>query len=328
MQSQARKILLTGGTGKLGRRLLPALLQQGIPVRLLTPDAPPEHPLLEWQQMDFITDLSFDKAVDGCDVVLHLAAELWDTTRMEHVNGLATQALVAAAEKSGVKVFCYVSSVCVYGSPKGSLVTEQSPLISPVRGEHEDFYAPFYLQEYGRTKLLGELAVHSLASSTKYVIIRPTNIFSHHDILPILEWSLFTRIWRGYRVTHHVFIDDVVAAIIYLTEQALVQQNDGGRVNTFIVSEDDNPKNNFKAIFDIIFRKNKSIRYFCPRMSGPALDALKDVVKFRSFDARYPVGATRYSACKLLNYGFRYKVGISTAHTRAIDGIRTAPRKR
>lgn len=318
MRDQVRRMLVTGGTGKLGSRLVPALLERGIPVRLLTPDRPPSHPLLEWRQMDFMTDQSFASAMDDCDVVLHLAAELWDPNRMERVNGMATGALAAAAESAGIKVFCHISSVCVYGSPKCSIVTEETPVISPKHGETKDFFAPPYLQEYGRTKLLGEIAIRSVAQSVKYVILRPTNIFNLDDIRPILGWSFATRTWRGYRVTHHVYIDDVVAAILYLTERALNDNSAGGDVSTFIVSEDDNPRNEFRTIFDMIGQANGNTQYIWPRIFGRRLDSAKDVIKFKSVSARFPVGALRYSAGKLLTEGYSYSVGIAAAHLQAI----------
>lgn len=85
---------------------------------------------VEWRQLDFQRSLDFDAAVRGCAAVIHLAAEIYVVDRMQRVNVQATQALAQASERAGVKLFCYTSSIAVYGSGRQRLITENSPVLT------------------------------------------------------------------------------------------------------------------------------------------------------------------------------------------------------
>jgi nucleoside-diphosphate-sugar epimerase len=98
-------------------------------------------------------------AIDGMDVVLHLAAHLHvprptalDLARFEAVNVRATADLARAAATASVSRFIYFSSIAVYGStPPGSIADETT--------------APRPETPYAETKLRGESEVLSIAGS-------------------------------------------------------------------------------------------------------------------------------------------------------------------
>jgi nucleoside-diphosphate-sugar epimerase len=76
----AQKVLLTGGFGRIGRRVLRLLLERGYEVRALVhhsrPDRP-AHPRLELAAGDILDQEAMKRLVPGCAVVVHLAAS-WD----------------------------------------------------------------------------------------------------------------------------------------------------------------------------------------------------------------------------------------------------------
>lgn len=71
-------ILVTGGTGTLGRFLVPRLLDAGCDVRVLSRSSPgrgKEHEQgVEFVRGDLITGAGIDAAVDGAPVILHCAS--------------------------------------------------------------------------------------------------------------------------------------------------------------------------------------------------------------------------------------------------------------
>ena len=74
-------ILVTGGTGTLGRRVVPRLRHAGYPVRVLSRRAPavdalgPPDEGIEYATGDLATDEGIDAAVQGTGVILHLAGK-------------------------------------------------------------------------------------------------------------------------------------------------------------------------------------------------------------------------------------------------------------
>ncbi|MGH2906334.1 MAG: NAD(P)H-binding protein [Solirubrobacterales bacterium] len=109
-------ILLTGGTGTLGRPLLQRLLGAGMDVRCMVREPRRLGPARVQVQIavgNLADRHGFTKALRGVDTVVHLAATTRDQQRggIEELNGIATARMVAAARRAGVERFVYVSSI-------------------------------------------------------------------------------------------------------------------------------------------------------------------------------------------------------------------------
>jgi len=124
-----QKLLVTGGAGYVGSRLVPVLLQQGYQVRVLDwfifKKDVFDHLLptdeLELIRGDIRHHKTVNRSLEGIDVVIHLAAisndpscEL-DPELTREVNLDAVEYLVGAAKRHGVKRFINASSASVYG---------------------------------------------------------------------------------------------------------------------------------------------------------------------------------------------------------------------
>ena len=133
-------ILVTGGAGYVGCVLVPQLLANGYRVTVYDimffgHDGLPEHPNLTLVEGDIRDTAALGKALEGIDVVLHLACisndpsfEL-DETLSTSINYDAFEALVLAARRAGVRRFVYCSSSSVYGVSDKPDVTEDHPLV-------------------------------------------------------------------------------------------------------------------------------------------------------------------------------------------------------
>ncbi|TPM37370.1 NAD(P)H-binding protein [Mesorhizobium sp. B2-3-4] len=113
-------ILLTGGTGHLGRDLVPALTGAGHAVRLFARNAGQDSSM-EWVLGDLATGDGVDEALRGVDTVIHAATlspiarrgmrlvDFFSSPSSVDIDG--TRHLLAAAVRRGVSHFIFVSIV-------------------------------------------------------------------------------------------------------------------------------------------------------------------------------------------------------------------------
>lgn len=163
-------VLMSGGTGFVGRRLQHALQAAGRPVRVLA-----RRPLAlegaEVKQVDFADSDALRDAARGCVAVCHLAARAHvlgaapaDAQALfDEANVALSTRLAEAAFDAGVQRFVFVSSIGAVGtrSEPGAPLSEASPChpTSP----------------YGRSKLEAERQLRKLAArrGRELVIVRP-----------------------------------------------------------------------------------------------------------------------------------------------------------
>jgi nucleoside-diphosphate-sugar epimerase len=137
------RVFLTGGTGRIGRRVERKLLERGYAVRSLVHRRRVEghaHPALELVQGDILDQLELKKLVPGCSFVVHLAAA-WDmfppAVYEKENNQLfdsvirGTYNLLEACLQQELKCFLYASTDAVYATGPRKFagpVTEETEL--------------------------------------------------------------------------------------------------------------------------------------------------------------------------------------------------------
>jgi len=141
MTRQFERVLVTGGAGYCGSRLVPQLLRSGY--KLTVYDImyfgdyflPKDNPNLTIVQGDIRDIKKLSNAMAGHDAVVSLACisndasfEL-DENLSTSVNFEAFEPMVLAAKNAGVKRFLYASSSSVYGVSDQPNVTEDHPLL-------------------------------------------------------------------------------------------------------------------------------------------------------------------------------------------------------
>ena len=105
-------ILVAGGTGTLGKRLLPRLIERGEPVRALVRRADASLPNGVERAVGDITDLeALKRAVAGAGTVICAVSGFGGIRGADPrtVDGLGTRALIAAAAAAGAERFVLVS---------------------------------------------------------------------------------------------------------------------------------------------------------------------------------------------------------------------------
>jgi nucleoside-diphosphate-sugar epimerase len=319
------RVLVTGGTGRIGRHLLEELVRRGYSVSALT-----SRPLsqttkinseVEWRSHDWRQSLDFSMHVEGCSAVLHLGAEIWDIPKMYRSNVEATQWLARAAETAGIRFFGYTSSIAVYGSPVRTIVTEDSQTLTVERDVRSEYLANDSLRAYGRSKLLGEIKLREEAAQVEYVILRPTIVVDIPEIIALGEWSVFRRIVSGRRHAHFVYAKDVVASLIWFMERALKRERSAPGVTVYNLSDDDIENGSYASFFRLAFLKTGD-RKFHSRLHAPLfLYRILNMTKNRLITCRYSLGQMNFSPAKLYATGYRHPYGMAKTYDLVIETI-------
>jgi dihydroflavonol-4-reductase len=109
-----KRILITGATGRVGRALSPSLAGFQVPIRILQYRAATAGVFARREVVrgDLARPETLRGAADGCDVVVHAAARagfaIQDRDEQRRINVAGTEALLAEAQSSGVRLFVLI----------------------------------------------------------------------------------------------------------------------------------------------------------------------------------------------------------------------------
>jgi nucleoside-diphosphate-sugar epimerase len=154
-----RRCCVTGGAGFIGGHLVDALVSLGAEVAVMddlsNSDAAHVAELIDldpgrvrFVHASILERAALDEAVEGCELVFHLAAlgsvprSVEDPTRTWLVNATGTMRVLEAAHRAGVRRLVYSASSSAYGD-------------NPVLPKHESM-APEPMSPYAAAKLAGE----------------------------------------------------------------------------------------------------------------------------------------------------------------------------
>jgi dihydroflavonol-4-reductase len=167
-------VLVTGGTGFVGRAIVERLLAGGKGVRALARSDDSADALAklgaEPVRGDVLDPESLTAAMRGCALVYHAAGAnafcLRDPSPLFEVNVRGSENVVRAAAQAEVERIVYTSSAATLGERKETVGSEQSPH----RGS--------FLSDYERSKFEAERAVLAMADETgmPVVCVNPASV--------------------------------------------------------------------------------------------------------------------------------------------------------
>ncbi|MCB1179352.1 MAG: NAD(P)-dependent oxidoreductase [Leptospiraceae bacterium] len=202
---RALKILFTGGTGTLGRELLPVLLEHYSVICVGRNKPELEHPNLEYKYFNFYEDKELDIS-SKVDIILHVAGlasgEGKDKDEYLKINANSVNVLLKLQETNKIKKFIYASSTSVYGS-------EQRPYyeIDHLNGK----------TDYAISKIQGEMNL--VQSGLPFLILRLSSIYGKNGksyinkLLNLAEKRVIPFPNYGKTTRSFVYIKDAVACI-------------------------------------------------------------------------------------------------------------------
>jgi nucleoside-diphosphate-sugar epimerase len=220
MELQGQRVLVTGATGFIGGAVVRRLLQEKRTVRAMARRIEKAADLGKLGAEVVMGDLGdedlLERAVDGCAVVIHAAAQVSDVptrTQYEGPNVGGTENILIASQRAGVKRFVYISSIAVFGLPAAGEITDNSP-----RGPAGESYSD--------SKFGAEEAVWSFcrARGLPFTIIRPSCVYgpgsTYWSVIPFkrIRKGKMPLIGGGHGSFNYVYIDNLVDAIVLACE--------------------------------------------------------------------------------------------------------------
>jgi len=247
------KIAITGGSGFIGRHLIESLSASGHSINALSRrKMSSENKMLSWHQGDLSDDDVLTKLVSECDVVCNCAGETTNPDMYTQVNYEGTKSLYKACSTEGVTKYIQLSSTGVYGRRKNGIIDERSDLL-PVNDYEES-------KTIADTWLLKQ-------SGPKVTILRPTNVYgkdmpnnSLRQLVSALERGMFFFIGGHDAITSYVHVDNVVNAILNVTEsKTVINTNEAYNISDDVLLE------------DFVFMMSSAIAKGRPRIRLPRL---------------------------------------------------------
>ena len=221
------RALVTGGAGFIGSSLVDRLLTHGGEVVVLDNFATgrheflaesSEHPALRIVEGDVLDRAALGDAMEGCDVVFHLAANtdvrhgLEHPTRDLEQNTLATSTVLEAMRAVGVKRIVFTSTGSVYGEP------ESFPT-------HEDCPFPVQTSLYAASKLAGEGLIEAYAHGYGFsgAVFRLVSVlgerYTHGHVLDFYralrrDPSVLQVLGNGRQEKSYLYVGDCIDGIL------------------------------------------------------------------------------------------------------------------
>lgn len=203
-------ILVTGGTGFMGSRLVKRLVEKGHTVRAMAIENDPQLPKLEGVDCEIVTgDITkpqtLEEPMKGVQTLFHLAAVLVsDNPELFHrINYEGTRNVVDKAVEAGVEHFVYISAAAANYKVRTT---------------------------YGETKFQAEQLMKRKRGNTNFTMIRPTLIYGpggggqelviYIDQLKKFKWFI-PLVGSGKARKRWVWIDDVIEGLTLLVDRPI-----------------------------------------------------------------------------------------------------------
>ncbi len=247
MNWSRKKVLVTGGASFIGSHLVEGLLARGADVRVVDNLSSGKlenlaacRNQIELIQGDLLRQTTAEKAVQGCDVVFHLAAihggrAYLDWHQAATASNFAIDGMLfLACREANVEKIVYASSGCVY--PMSLQANPHEILFLK-----EDMVGPPYEADnlYGWAKLMAEETLRAYvqdfgmqAAACRYFTVYGERGLESHAVMAMIARA-FTRqnpfvVWgTGEQIRNWTYVQDIVEGTILAAEKI----HDGMAVN-------------------------------------------------------------------------------------------------
>jgi dihydroflavonol-4-reductase len=225
--------LVTGGGGRLGNVLVRRLIENGQKVRVLEPGPLPESLAgleIEFMQGSVLDAGDVGRAVDGVDVVYHLAAKIDLSPKkdpmMFTINVEGTRMVVNACLSRGLRLVHTSSHHALEREPLDQPLTEDKPLALTEKCD------------YHRSKAIGEtIVLDACERGLDAVIVNPGSMIGPHDYEPSMIGAVLIDMYFGRvpvlleMLSDYVDVRDVADGMIAAAEK-------GGRGERYLLTGD------------------------------------------------------------------------------------------
>ena len=285
-------ILISGGTGLVGKALTKRLITDGHEVRILSRNPQSSNSIqsfywnVEKKEID-------EKAFEGVEHIVHLAGsgiadKRWSEDRKRdiidsRVNSMNLIESIVKKQKIQLKSFVGASAIGIYGMTTSEKIFSETDI-----GNH-DFLTQSCIQWENAYQEIQTL-------SNKYCIIRIGVVLSSNGgalkkLLPLFKLGLGSAVGSGKQYMPWIHLDDLVS-IFY---EALFNENYNGIYNAV------SPEETTNQSFSKQLAKNLSKPFFLPNVPAFMLKLLFGEM------SNVLLKGSRVSAQKLVNSGFKFQ---------------------
>lgn len=310
-------VLVLGGSGFIGSRLVDCLIAQGYDVRIGDLLQSKSYPGLS-AFCDVRDGQALNKLATSANTIINLAAEHRDDvrplTRYYETNVHGAQQVCQAARDHGVHRIVFTSSVAVYG-------------FHPEPVDEDGQFAPF--NPYGQTKLQAEHVYKEWADedqSRSLVIVRPTVVFGEgnrgnvYNLLNQIAMGRFFMVGSGTNFKSMAYVENVADFLAHAL-------NFGPGIHIF--NYVDGPDLNMNSLVDRVqsclhrrSRSNFRFPKWLALAAGHCLDGVSRLV-----NCTFPISAirirkfcesTQFKADRVALTGFRPRFSLNEGLDRTI----------
>jgi len=214
------KILITGGDGFVGKKTAKILSQNGYDVICfdILPSNEKERENLPYKKFwgSILNPYDIDKAIDGCETVIHLAAlvgvKSTEQRRLEclHINIRGTTNVLDAAVKHKIKKIIFSSSSEVYGDQEKFPTSENASLkpksnygISKIAAEEYVMaYQKFYNLKFNICRFFN---IYGSGQKEEFVIPKFAKLIKSNEAIKVYG--------DGKQIRSYCHVDDAVDGI-------------------------------------------------------------------------------------------------------------------
>lgn len=187
--------LVTGATGYIGSAVIRVLLEKKRAVRCLVRQTSNLKNLKGLDVESVFGDIrdmnSLFRALEGCDIVYHLAAIyanwLPDSGLMYQVNEEGTRNMLTACKNAGIRKIVYCSSVAALGAHGKDPANESAAFNLNSTRDH------YYISKFRAE----QVALEFIRRGLPVVIVNPANPIGPRDIAPTPTGALIIDILKG-----------------------------------------------------------------------------------------------------------------------------------
>ena len=288
-----KNVLLTGGTGFIGRYLTTMLLEKGYSVSILTRASKKNTDTISYYIWDVSQNSIEEAAVLNADYIIHLAGEniadkKWTEERKAEIiasREQSIQLIVSVLKKHDKKVEAFVSAsgVGIYGALNGKQIcAEDTPAAN-------DFLGTVCQKWESAADTIGALNIRTVKIRTGLVLGKNDGFLK--KLLPVFKFRLGSALGSGKQYMPWIHIDDLCS--IYL--EAVQNSEMNGAYNAAV--EDDTT--------NLIFSK-KLAKIFGYSIWLPNVPAF--VLKLVMGEmAAIVLTGRRISSAKIEKTGFKFK---------------------
>lgn len=324
MKKIVPKILITGGAGFLGTRIVQELLCDETILeteKIVVLDCQDligiQDPRIEFIKGDIRNYSLLVKSCQDIDIIIHCAAIIdWGTRTREEVLSVnlgGTKNVIKACKQFGIQSLVFTSSLDAVFSGK--------PLIDI---NEQQAYPDTYYTVYCESKVLGELEVLNASSSNlNTCILRPSDIYGEADpyhmdaLIAMANQGFYVRLGDGSSKCQHVYVGNMAHAHV-LAAKALWEKNKKVYQQIYLIT--DGQGENFFKFFDEIvigagykvFPKNLWIPYWLAYSMGAISEFFALIWRpIKHYNPKFSRFAVVYT-CQ--NFTFSSKKAITDLH--------------